>query len=222
MTKIKQIQILNYFNMLKMFGYNYSKEFIIEEKSSCDFSLPSNNIELREVVKSCHLCELSKHRKNVLFSSGRINSKIMFICDEPSKTEDELGEFYHGNSGEMLLNMIKNVLKLNKDDIYITTMLKCRPKFEASIQNYDSCFCYLSKQIELVKPKIIVGFGEKVFNYFIKDDGEFLQKRGDVLKYGNFTFIPTFSTQFLLKNPSYKKDSYEDLKKIKTVYEELI
>ena len=106
MTKIKKAQILNYLNMLKIFGYNYSEDFVFEEKSSCDFSLPSNHNELREVVKSCHLCELSKHRKNVLFSYGNINSKIMFICDEPSKTEDELGEFYHGNSGEMLFNHI--------------------------------------------------------------------------------------------------------------------
>lgn len=221
MTNTKKNEIIKYLHTQKIFGYKYIEELNFDDKSSCDFSLPSDLDELRKVVNSCHLCELSKSRKNVLFSYGNIDSKIMIICDEPTKSEDELGTFYSGNSGEMLSNMITNVLMLKKEDVYLTNLVKCRSKTGANVSNFDSCSCYLYKQIDIVKPKIILAFGQSVFNYLIKDEGDFLQRRGDVIKYQDSHFIATYSTQYLLKNPSLKKDTLEDLKTVKRVYKEI-
>jgi len=221
MTKTKKAEILRYLHSLKLFGFNYAQDIVLQKSSSCDSTLPSDINELKERVENCHLCELSKSRKNPLFSYGNLNSKIVFICDEPTKSEDELGSFYSGISGDMLLNMIEKVLKLKKEDVYITTLVKCRGRSEATIENFDSCSCYLFRQLDIVKPKIIVAFGERVFSYLLKDGEDFSQKRGEILNFNKSLFIGTYSTTFLLKNPSFKKEAFEDLLKIKKLYEEI-
>ncbi|MDN5077066.1 uracil-DNA glycosylase [Aliarcobacter butzleri] len=221
MTKSVKNQVLRYLYNLKSFGFSYHESFDIFSKEIKNFKLPNDIKELKNSVEHCYLCELCKVRKNVLFGYGNINSKIMFICDEPTKSEDELGSFYVGNSGELLSKMIENVLNIKKEDVYITTLVKCKSLNGATNSSFDTCNDYLLKQIELIKPKLIVSLGEKTYSYLMKNGDSFFQIRGKILNFNSIALMAVYSPTFLLRNPSLKKDAYYDMLKIKSFMEEL-
>ena len=221
MTKLVKNQVLEHLNYLKSFGYDYHEPLDFFSNSIKNVKLPNNMIELETSVKHCYLCELSKCRKNVLFGYGNIYSDIMFIGDEPSSSEDELAIHYSGKSGELLEKMIENVLNIAKEDIYYTTLVKCRSSNGLNNSNIETCHDYLLKQIELIKPKLIVTLGEKTYSYLLKNSDNFSQIRGKELVFNGISLIATFSPTFLLRNPSFKKDAYYDMLKIKNYMESL-
>ena len=145
----------------------------------------------------------------------------MFIIDEPTKTEDELGTYYVGKTGELLAKMIENVLNIKKEDVYITSLVKCKSLNGINNSNFEICNDYLLKQIELIKPKLIITLGEKTYSYLLKNNDNFSQMRGKELFFNGISLIPTFSATFLLRNPSFKKDAYFDMLKIKNFMESL-
>ncbi len=217
-NKIKN-ELLRYLNCLKTFGFEYHEPFDISSFSSKNIKLPNSLIELKKSVEQCYLCDLAKCRKNILFGYGNINSKLMFIYDEPTKTEDELGIHYSGKSGELLTKMIENVLCIPKEEVYITTLVKCKSLNSPSVQNIEVCSDYLLKQIELIKPKLIIALGEKTSLFLTKNSDNFSQIRGKELFFNGIPLIATFSPSFLLRNPSLKKEAYYDMLKIKKFLE---
>ena len=221
MTKLVKNQLLKYLYNLKSFGFEYHEPLDFFSTELKNIKLPNNLIELKNSVDHCYLCELSKCRKNVLFGYGNFNSKVMFISDEPTKTEDELASYYVGKTGELLAKMIENVLNIKKEEIYITTLVKCKSLNGATNSNMDVCNDYLLKQIELIKPKLIVALGEKTYTYLFKNSDNFSQIRGKELSFNGISLLPTFSPTLLLRNPSFKKDAYYDMLKIKNFMEAL-
>lgn len=223
MTKLIKNKILNHLYKLKLIGYEYHKDFDIFSSVNMqgNYNLPDNIDQLDAFCNHCYLCDLSKNRKNVLFGYGNTNSKIMFLIDEPSYNEDAIGQFYVGKSGELLKNMIENVLKVKKEDVYITSLVKCKSIDGASLSNVESCNDYLQKQIDIIKPKIFVIFGQKAYSYVMKNNGDFMQIRGKEIFYNNIKTIVTFDANYLLRNPSFKKEAYYDMIKIRNLMEEL-
>ena len=222
MTKTVKNQLLRNLYNLKSFGYEYHETLDFFSSEVKNFKLPNNLDALKNSVEHCYLCELCKSRKNVLFGYGNANSDIMFISDEPSNSEDEIGAFYSGKSGELLTKMIENVLNIQKEEVYLTTLVKCKSLNGLNNSNIDTCNDYLLKQIELIKPKLIVALGERTYSYLLKNNMNFAQIRGKDLVYNGITLIATFSPSFLLRNPSSKKDAYYDMLKIKNYMESLV
>ena len=222
MTKTVKNQLLRNLYNLKSFGYEYHETLDFFSSEVKNFKLPNNLDALKNSVEHCYLCELCKSRKNVLFGYGNANSDIMFISDEPSNSEDEMGAFYSGKSGELLTKMIENVLNIQKEEVYLTTLVKCKSLNGLNNSNIDTCNDYLLKQIELIKPKLIVVLGERTYSYLLKNNMNFAQIRGKDLVYNGITLIATFSPSFLLRNPSSKKDAYYDMLKIKNYMESLV
>jgi uracil-DNA glycosylase len=221
MTKLVKNRVLKHLNYLKSFGYEYHEHLDFFSTNIKNVKLPNNISDLGISVSHCYLCELSKCRKNVLFGYGNINADVMFIGDEPSNSEDELGLHYVGKSGELLIKMIENVLNVTKDDIYFTTLVKCKSLNGLNNTIVDTCHDYLLKQIELIKPKLIVALGEKTYSYLLKNSDNFSQIRGKELVFNTIPLITTYSPTFLLRNPSFKKDAYYDMLKIKNYMESL-
>ena len=221
MTKTVKNQLLRNLYNLKSFGYEYHETLDFFSSEVKNFKLPNNLDALKNSVEHCYLCELCKSRKNVLFGYGNANSDIMFISDEPSNSEDEMGAFYSGKSGELLTKMIENVLNIHKEEVYLTTLVKCKSLNGLNNSNIDTCNDYLLKQIELIKPKLIVALGERTYSYLLKNNMNFAQIRGKDLVYNGITLIATFSPSFLLRNPSSKKDAYYDMLKIKNYMENI-
>ncbi len=112
-------------------------------------------------------------------------------------------------------------LNVNKEDVYFTTLVKCKSLNGLNNSNIETCHDYLLKQIELIKPKLIVALGEKTCSYLLKNSDNFSQIRGKELSFNGISLIATFSPTFLLRNPSFKKDAYYDMLKIKNYMESL-
>ena len=221
MTKLIKNRVLKHLNYLKSFGYDYHEPLDFFSNNIKNVKLPNDINDLILSVSHCYLCELSKCRKNVLFGYGNTNSNIMFIGDEPTNSEDELGIHYVGKSAELLAKMIENVMNITKEEVYYTTLVKCKSSNGLNNSNIETCYDYLLKQIELIKPKLIVTLGEKTYSYLLKNSDNFSQIRGKELVFNGISLIATFSPTFLLRNPSFKKDAYYDMLKIKNYMESL-
>jgi DNA polymerase len=219
MTKAVKNRIIYQLNFLKSIGYEYHNIINFLNKEVNSNTLPNDIKSLESFVENCYLCELCKTRKNVLFGEGSIHSDLMLISDEPTTSEDELKSFFVGKTGEQLIKMIENVLPLKKEDIYITNLVKCKSATGINVSHYNSCSTYLYKQIELIKPKLIVTLGEKAYQYLCSDNIAFNKVRGQIMNFKEYDVIPTHSISFLLRNPSSKKEAFHDMLKIKSILE---
>ena len=182
-----------------------------------NYNMPDSFQELKNMVLNCHLCNLSKTRTNIVFGEGNLNANLMFIGEAPGREEDLQGKPFVGRSGELLTKMIENVLGLKREEIYIANIIKCRPpqNRDPEIEEVESCKPYLLKQIEIIKPKIIVTLGRIAFKYLLNNETPITKARGNLYEFNGIKVIPTFHPSYLLRNPSKKKEAFIDLKFIK-------
>jgi len=216
MKNLRNALLLKQLYQLKQLGYRYTSVTPYQEEEP-DFTLPNTLESLQKQAMECHLCTLSKSREKVVFGEGAVNADLMFVGDTPSNSDDSSGKVFTGRAGDMLTKMIENVLGMTRADVYITNVLKCRALDTQTPSPTDAhtCHPYLLKQIELIKPKIIIALGETAYHYLTGDDSEISKVRGTLHKQDTYTVIPTYHPNYLLRNPSAKKDVLDDLKKIK-------
>ena len=170
MKSYQKLKLLKKLYLYKSIGYDYFEEPF--SKSDIDSShLPNGMDELKKIVSNCNLCPLSKQRKNTVFGEGNEKSKILFIGEGPGALEDESGRPFVGKSGELLTKIIERVLEIKRDEVYIVNIVKCRPtNNRVPLQEEaDICTPYLFKQIEFIKPKIIVTLGATAYKYLTND-----------------------------------------------------
>ncbi|MBL0686456.1 MAG: uracil-DNA glycosylase [Sulfurospirillum sp.] len=218
MIKVEKLRLLKLLYQYRAIGFEYFKEYKYIKNSSN--MLPNNLNSLKNVVNNCHLCNLSKIRKKVVFGEGNINSQVMFIGESPRVGEDESGRVFMGRAGDIITNIIENVLKLKREDVYIANIVKCKTQENRvpSMEEASACKPYLMKQIEIVKPKIIVALGSTSFHHLTQEyDTPISSVRGETLSLGNIKLIPTFCPYFLLRNPSSKNDVFQDMLKVKNL-----
>lgn len=216
MKNLKNALLLKQLYQLKQLGYNYTSVTAFKEEEP-DLTLPNTLESLKKQAKECHLCALSKSRQKVVFGEGSVNATVMFVGDTPSNSDDSAGKVFTGRSGDILTKMIENVLGLTRTEVYITNVLKCRAldTQTPSPTHIHTCQPYLLKEIELIKPKIIVAFGEIAYHGLTGDDSKMEKAHGNLNKQGTYTVIPTYHPNYLLRNPSVKKDVFDDLLKVK-------
>ncbi|SHF46155.1 uracil-DNA glycosylase [Caloramator proteoclasticus] len=182
----------------------------------------SNIDELKLYVNNCNRCRLSQRRKNVVFGEGNLNAKLMLIGEGPGEEEDNTGRPFVGKAGKLLDKMLETI-NIKREEVYIANIVKCRPPnnripFEDEAR---SCIVYLRKQVAIVKPKIIVCLGSTAARYVINENIKITKDRGIWYKKGDFYIIATFHPAALLRDENKKKLAWEDLKKIKAMYETL-
>ena len=221
MTKKIQNQILYNLHFLKSCGYQYISDVNLKENKSDTFDLPNDLNLLSNIVSECSLCALSKTRRNTIFGTGNINSNIMIIGDFPSISEDESGTILSGKYGQMLQSIVTNVLKMRIEDVYFTNIFKCKKSnFEIEQTFHQNCISYLFKQMELVKPRLIVLLGNDTYKYFFnKSDEDMNIIHGQFEEYNGIKVISTYHPSFLVRNPSYKKDVMNHMLKVKSYLE---
>ena len=202
---------------LKALGFSYSDPFVTNRPTAAQ-ELPNELFELQNMISQCYLCDLSKSRQQSMSGLGNPNAELMIIDAYVSISEDSENSFYVGKSGESLVKMIENVLGQKKENVYITHAVKCKPlgTNTPSKSEFNSCKPYLYKQIELVKPKVVMTLGEEAYKLLSGDDTPFEQVRGQKINVGDYTIIPIYHPQFLLRNPSMKGETLNDLKTIKS------
>ena len=218
MKNLKNALLLKQLYQLKQLGYTYTSVNIFKEEEP-DLTLPDTLESLEKQAKECHLCELSKSRTKVVFGEGSLTANLMIVGDAPSNSDDSSGKVFTGRSGELLTKMLENVLGLTRAEVYITNVLKCRALDTQSPSPTfaHTCHPYLLKQIALIQPKIIIAFGELAYQYLTGDDSPLVEVRGSVHEKEGYKVIPTYHPNYLLRNPSAKKEVFEDLKKVKNL-----
>lgn len=172
--------------------------------------------ELEENAKKCTKCKLCNGRKNVVIGTGNKNAKIMFIGEGPGADEDEQGIPFVGKAGQ-LMNKALAGLGINREEIYIANVVKCRPPQNRNPEKEeaDSCKEYLESQINLVKPEIIVLLGSVALKNVLGEEYGITQSRGKWLEKDGIKILPTFHPAALLRDETKKIYFWQDLKQIK-------
>ena len=185
--------------------------------------------KLYEVVKNCKKCPLSNSRKNTVFGEGNQKAKLMFVGEGPGFDEDRLGRPFVGKAGKLLDDIITvpKALGLKRADVYIANIVKCHPMIDPSRpdkrgndrkpsrEEASACLPYLEKQIELIKPKIICALGSVSAVTLTGLEMPMGKLRGRFYDYKGIKVMPTYHPAALLRNPGWKVDTWEDIKKIK-------
>ena len=218
MKNLKNALLLKQLYLMKQLGYSYTSVSAFKEDES-DLTLPDTLEKLKAQAERCHLCNLSKSRKKVVFGEGNPDASLMIVGEAPGATEDSSGKPFDGRSGEVLTKMIEKVLMLPRSEVYISNIVKCRPRENATPTPTEAhtCQLYLLKQIALVKPKFILALGSTAYHYLTEDDSPISKIHGTLHKQNGYTLIPTFHPSYLLRNPSAKKETMEDLKLLRSL-----
>ena len=216
MKSFQNLLLLQNLYRLKTLGFEYCDPFSVNVKNS--FIKANTLEELQKNISTCHLCDLSKSRTQSMPGFGDTNADIMFIDYSVSLNDDTSNSYYTGRSGEILKNMITNVLGLQTKDVYFTHAIKCKAlnSNTPSTSEWDSCKDYLFSQIEFIKPKIIVTLGKDAYAKVTSENDNFSSVRGHVINFKDYKLIPIFHPNHLLRNPDDKKIALNDLKTIKS------
>ena len=172
--------------------------------------------ELRDDIGDCRRCKLHLGRTHVVFGIGNPNAKLMFVGEGPGRDEDLKGEPFVGRAGQLLTDIITKGMGLTREDVYIANVVKCRPPQNRNPEPDEvaSCEPFLKKQIELIRPKIIVALGKFAVQALLQSKVPITRLRGNWHTYMGIKLMPTFHPAYLLRNPADKKLVWEDIKKV--------
>ncbi len=172
--------------------------------------------ELEESIKGCKKCKLCMNRNNIVFGTGNKNADIMFIGEGPGADEDRLGEPFVGKAGQ-LMNKAFQALEINREDVYIANVVKCRPP-QNRVPEQDeaqACLDYLRNQVMLVKPKIIVLLGSTALKNILGNEYGITASRGKWVEKKGILYMPTWHPAALLRDETKKIEFWKDLKLVK-------
>ncbi len=186
-----------------------------------------NESESLEVLNSrianCLECELGKERNKLVFGSGNENADIMVIGEAPGADEDEQGLPFVGRAGKLLTKMLE-AIHIKREDIYIANICKCRPpgnRRPTSIE-VDACEPYLKRQIEIIKPAFILSLGLTSVDTLLKKKHKMGDIRGSIMDYHGIDMLVTYHPAALLRNPNWKQSAWDDLKKLRMLYDKYL
>ncbi|MCJ7765683.1 MAG: uracil-DNA glycosylase, partial [Thiovulaceae bacterium] len=170
----QNLVVLQNLYRLKALGFTYSDPFVTNV-STASQQLPDDLTQLNAIIDECHLCDLSKSRRQSMSGMGSPDADLLIIDAYVSVSEDTSNSYYVGRSGESLVKMIENVIGIKKECVYITHAVKCKPLGSniPSQSEYTSCKPYLYKQIEAIKPKVVMTLGPDAYRLLSGDDTPF-------------------------------------------------
>ncbi len=176
---------------------------------------------LYEQIHTCMKCKLGATRTNFVFGVGNPNADIMIIGEAPGADEDAQGEPFVGRAGQLLTKILE-AIGLRREEVYIANILKCRPpdNRRPEADEVAACEPYLHKQIDLVQPKFILAVGLTAVNTLFKANFKMGDIRGKQLSFRGIPTIITYHPAALLRNPEWKKFTWEDVKLLRRLYDE--
>ncbi len=168
--------------------------------------------ELKQKVRDCELCSLRAGCTQTVLGSGNEQADWMFIGEAPGAEEDATGEPFVGHAGRLLDNMLL-AIRLNRRETYIANVIKCRPPEDRHphVGEIASCLLFLRRQIDLVKPRVIVALGKTAASALLGTDATIASLRGTMHDYQGIPLIITFHPAYLLRSPMEKAKAWQDL-----------
>lgn len=178
---------------------------------------------LKDECLNCDRCSLSQTRTNVVFGVGIKDAEVLFIGEGPGEQEDIKAEPFVGRAGKLLDEMI-SIIGLNRyKNCYIANTVKCRPpqNRDPLATEQEACFVWLNRQIELMKPKIIVSLGRISAMKMIKEDFKITQEHGKWFEKDGRLMMALYHPAALLRDVHKKPDTYADLKALQAKIEDI-
>jgi len=186
-------------------GEMFSKYPGLESCSSLD--------QLHEFIGDCRRCKLWPMRTNLVFGVGNPEAELMFVGEAPGADEDLRGEPFVGRAGQLLTDIIERGMGLPRSEVYICNVIKCRPPGNRNPEPDEvaSCEPFLFRQIETVRPRVIVGLGTFAVQALLKVKTPISRLRGNWHELRGIRMMPTFHPAYLLRNPADKRLVWQDI-----------
>lgn len=178
--------------------------------------------QLEGACAACRRCGLCETRRNVVIGDGARESRILLIGEGPGEQEDLQGRAFVGPAGQLLDRMLA-CIGLDRGQVYIANVVKCRPprNRDPLPEEQAACLPYLRAQVRLIRPQVIVCLGRVAAQAVIRPDFRITREHGQWVERKGYWLTATYHPSALLRDPSKKRDAYEDLKKLRSKLEEL-
>jgi DNA polymerase len=176
---------------------------------------------LEQMISSCQKCPLGQTRTKFVFGVGNPNADIVVIGEAPGADEDRTGEPFVGLAGQ-LLNKILAAINLRREDVFIANILKSRPPGNRTPERFEveQCMPYLLKQLELIRPKVMLALGLTAANTLLNRKAKMSELRGGLHDFHGISVIVTYHPAALLRNPQWKRQTWEDVQQLRRLYDE--
>ncbi len=172
-------------------------------------------LKIREDIGDCTRCKLHKGRNKIVFGDGSPKAELVFIGEGPGADEDQQGIPFVGRAGKLLTQMIE-AMGLQRKDVYICNVVKCRPPENRAPEPDEVATCspYLLRQIDVIRPKVIVCLGAVAAKTLLQTARGISQFRGEWLEWRGHKLMATYHPAYLLRNPNAKGEVWKDLQKV--------
>ncbi|MBI3756631.1 MAG: uracil-DNA glycosylase [Deltaproteobacteria bacterium] len=172
--------------------------------------------ELRAEIGDCRRCKLCHGRTQIVFGVGDPHAELVFVGEGPGRDEDLKGEPFVGRAGQLLTEIITKGMKMRRDEVYICNVVKCRPPENRNPEPDEIAACepFLMRQLELIKPRLIVALGTFAAQTLLKTKTPISRLRGNWHTYQGIKLMPTLHPAYLLRNPADKKLVWQDIQAV--------
>ncbi|MCX8116362.1 MAG: uracil-DNA glycosylase [Desulfobacterota bacterium] len=171
--------------------------------------------EIRSELGDCRRCPLHRTRKTIVFGEGNEQARLMLIGEGPGYEEDVQGRPFVGKAGQLLTRILQ-AIQLQREEVYITNIVKCRPPQNRNPEpeEVEACSPFLWKQIQAIRPKVICALGTVSAQTLLRTDAKITALRGRSFEVSGIPVFPTYHPAYLLRNPDKKREVWEDMKRI--------
>ncbi len=178
-------------------------------------SKPQRLEEVRSELGDCRRCKLHRTRRMIVFGEGNEKSRLMLIGEGPGNDEDVQGRPFVGKAGQLLTKILQSI-DIEREEVYIANIIKCRPPQNRNPEpdEIENCYPFLLKQIQAIRPRIICALGTFSAQTLLKTDVKITALRGKVYDFSGIQLFPTYHPAYLLRNPEKKREVWEDMKQI--------
>ena len=180
-----------------------------------------NTLEaVRADLGDCQRCQLAGGRKTIVFGSGHPRAKLVFVGEGPGFEEDQQGLPFVGPAGQLLTRIIE-AINLDRNQVYICNVIKCRPPGNRNPQpdEIDACFPFLERQLAAIQPDVIVALGTFAAQTLLRTSTPISRLRRRFHEYNGIKVMPTYHPAYLLRNPDMKRAVWEDMKMLMKEYD---
>jgi uracil-DNA glycosylase family 4 len=194
-----------------------------EVYSISQFEHINNLDDFDNEINACQMCGLGETRNQFVFGVGNPNADLMLIGEAPGAEEDKQGIPFVGRAGKLLTDILI-AINFKREDVFIANILKCRPpnNRDPLPSEREVCKPYLYKQIDLIKPKIILCLGKVAANVMLNNNESLTKMRGSIHEINGIKTMVTYHPAALLRNSNWKKPTWEDVQKLRKLYDELV
>jgi uracil-DNA glycosylase len=181
---------------------------------------PGDLVSLRALIGDCKRCKLSEGRTKLVFGEGAPGARLVFVGEGPGAEEDAAGRPFVGEAGKLLTKIIESGMGLQREDVYICNVVKCRPpkNRDPEGEEIQTCLPFLRQQLGIIKPEVICTLGRIAAQSLLGREFKITQERGNWFSYLGTPLMATFHPAYILRNPSeerqLKRAVWEDVQKI--------